>query len=122
MMLLSPISARAAAPLDADRPLFVRTDGRCVARNASWKPQAAKPAFSIQKPGCVIAVRSISCDRTGSAADVAAAVGSFEAMANSGIDAARLASTINAHRHPVVVIKPSVRGTSVNMPTEPAVE
>src|SRR6266404_6242539 len=116
MMLLSPISARAAAPLDADRPLLVRTDGRWVARNANWKPQAAKPAFSIQKPGCVTAVHKMCCERGRAAADVAAAAGSFKPTANSGIDAARPASTINVHRHPVVVTNPSVRGTSVNMP------
>src|SRR5215217_1970739 len=102
MMLLSPISARAAAPLDADRPLPVSTDGRWVARNANWKPQAAKPAFSIQKPGCATAVRKTCCECGSAAAGVAEAAGSFKPTANCGIDAARAASTINVHRHPVV--------------------
>ena len=34
-MLLNPIKAKAIAPDDAVRPLPIRTDGKCVARNAS---------------------------------------------------------------------------------------
>ena len=43
-------------------------------------------------------------------------------MANSGVSAARLASTIKAQRQSDVETNPSVKGTSVNMPIEPAVE
>ena len=46
MMLNRPTIASAQAPTAGGRPQAATTPGRCVAMNATWKPQTKKPALS----------------------------------------------------------------------------
>ena len=47
-MLASPMIASELAATDGDSPHSLTSPGRCVTRNAMWKPQVKKPSCSHQ--------------------------------------------------------------------------
>src|SRR5260221_6362233 len=57
-MLKSPMSESAQAPTAGGSPHSATTPGRCVAMNATWKPQTKNPAVSSRKLGSFHASRT----------------------------------------------------------------
>ncbi len=119
-MLKSPMSESAQAPTAGGSPHSATTPGRCVAMNATWKPQTKNPAVSSRKLGSFHASRT-ACfiDFSGAAPCAAAGCSPRSTKASGTIASERRPSAVSAPIQPSMPVSTIASGATTNWPNEP---
>src|SRR6266850_524783 len=119
-MLNRPISDSAQAPTDGGKPQSATTPGRCVAMNATWKPQTKKPAVSSRKLGSFHASRT-ACfiDFSGAAPCAAGACFPRKTKASGTMASESRPSDVSAPTQPSAPVSAIASGATTNWPNEP---
>src|SRR5438094_1051511 len=119
-MLKRPIRESDQPATAGGRPHSATTFGRCVAMNATWKPQTKKPAARRRKLGSCIASRTAwRIDFSGGAPCAPEGCRPRSGQASGTMASESSPSAVRAPTQPSIPVRRTASGATTNWPNEP---